>query len=65
MAPTASLADGGYVVAVPNLYHRSGAFPPFDPAQVAAGGSETRIAFMAMIRSSRTCDMVMRRHQWP
>ena len=52
------LADAGYVVAVPNLYHRSGAFPPFDPAQVAAGGAE-RDRFMGMIRSIDG-DMVMR-----
>jgi len=30
----ARLAGAGYVVAVPNLYHRSGAFAPFDPALV-------------------------------
>ena len=52
------LADAGYVVAVPNLYHRSGTFPPFDPAQVAAGGAE-RDRFMAMIRTING-DMVMR-----
>src|SRR5215510_9624658 len=46
----ARLADGGYVVAVPNLYHRSGTFPPFDPALVASGGAE-RDRFMGMIRS--------------
>jgi len=44
------LADAGYVVAMPNLYHRAGAFAPFDPAQVAAGGAE-RERFMGMIRS--------------
>jgi carboxymethylenebutenolidase len=44
------LSDAGYVVAVPNLYHRSGAFPPFDPAQVAAGGAE-RERFTSMIKS--------------
>ena len=54
----ARLADAGYVVAVPNLYHRSGAFPPFDPALVAAGGAE-RDRFMGMIRSIDG-DMVMR-----
>jgi carboxymethylenebutenolidase len=52
------LADAGYVVAVPNLYRRSGSFPPFDPVQVAAGGAE-RDRFMAMIRSIDG-DMVMR-----
>src|SRR3569832_125044 len=44
------LAAAGYVVALPNLYHRSGTFPPFDPALVAAGGAE-RDRFMGMIRS--------------
>jgi carboxymethylenebutenolidase len=52
------LAGAGYVVAVPNLYHRSGAFLPFDPALVAAGGAE-RDRFMAMIRSIDG-DLVMR-----
>jgi carboxymethylenebutenolidase len=52
------LADAGYVVALPNLYHRSGAFLPFDPAQVAAGGAE-RDRFTSMIRSIDG-DMVMR-----
>jgi carboxymethylenebutenolidase len=52
------LADAGYVVAVPNLYHRSGAFPPFDPALVAAGGAE-RDRFMSMIKSING-DLVMR-----
>jgi carboxymethylenebutenolidase len=51
------LADAGYVVAVPNLYHRSGAFAPFDPALVAAGGAE-RDRFMSMIRSING-DLVM------
>jgi carboxymethylenebutenolidase len=44
------LAGAGYVVAIPNLYHRSGRFSPFDPALVAAGGAE-RDRFMGMIRS--------------
>jgi carboxymethylenebutenolidase len=52
------LTDAGYVVAVPNLYHRSGAFPPFDPALVAAGGAE-RDRFMSMIKSING-DLVMR-----
>jgi carboxymethylenebutenolidase len=34
------LAANGFVVALPNLYYRSGAFPPFDPRLVAAGGAE-------------------------
>jgi len=53
----ARLAAAGYVVAVPNLYHRSGAFPPFDPALVAAGGAE-RDRFMGMIKSING-DLVM------
>lgn len=44
------LAGYGYVVAVPNLYHRTGPFPPFDPALVAAGGAE-RDRFTQLIRS--------------
>jgi len=52
------LAAGGYVVAVPNLYYRSGPFPPFDPATVAAGGTE-RERFMGQIRSIDG-EMVMR-----
>jgi carboxymethylenebutenolidase len=43
------LADGGYVVAVPNLYHRT-PFAPFDPVAVAAGGAE-RDRFRSMIAS--------------
>src|SRR6185436_11238168 len=53
----ARLATAGYVVAVPNLYHRSGSFAPFDPALVAAGGDE-RDRFMHMIRSING-DLVM------
>ena len=44
------LAEHGYVVAVPNLYHRTTNFKPFDPALVAAGGAE-KDRFMSMIRS--------------
>jgi len=51
------LAEAGYVVAVPNLYHRSGTFPPFEPALVAAGGAE-RDRFMDLIRSING-DLVM------
>jgi carboxymethylenebutenolidase len=35
---------------LPNLYYRSGAFPPFDPHLVAAGGAE-RERFSSMIKS--------------
>ena len=51
------LSNAGYVVAVPNLYHRAGALAPFDPALVAAGGAE-RDRFMGMIRSING-DLVM------
>lgn len=44
------LASHGYVVAVPNLYYRSGAYPPFDPAQVFVDGPE-RDRFKGMIAS--------------
>jgi carboxymethylenebutenolidase len=44
------LASNGYVVAVPNLYFRSGAFAPFDPKAVTVDGPE-RSRFTGMIRS--------------
>ena len=44
------LASHGYVVAVPNLYHRTGAFEPFDPKAVTTDGPE-RTRFTGMIRS--------------
>ena len=44
------LASHGYVVALPNLYYRSGAYAPFDPREVAAGGAE-RDRFKGMIAS--------------
>lgn len=44
------LASHGYVVAVPNLYHRTGAFEPFDPKAVTVDGPE-RARFTGMIRS--------------
>src|SRR5204863_3351186 len=34
------LASNGFVVAVPNLYFRSGAFAPFDPRAVTVEGPE-------------------------
>ena len=52
------LASHGYAVALPNLYYRHGAFPPFDPKAVAAGGSE-RDRFKGMIASINDT-MVMR-----
>lgn len=44
------LASNGYVVAVPNLYYRTGAFAPFDPKQVFGDGPE-RVRFRSMIDS--------------
>jgi carboxymethylenebutenolidase len=52
------LAANGFVVALPNLYYRSGAFEPFDPKQVAEGGAE-RDRFKGMI-ASITNTLVMR-----
>jgi carboxymethylenebutenolidase len=52
------LASDGYVVAVPNLYYRSGAFAPFDQSEVIAEGPE-RVRFKGMI-ASITDTMVMR-----
>ena len=44
------LASHGYVVVVPNLYYRTGAFDPFDPRAVTVEGPE-RVRFTGMIRS--------------
>ncbi len=52
------LASNGYVVAVPNLYYRSGTYAPFDPKQVVVDGPE-RDRFKGMIRTI-TDTMVMR-----
>jgi carboxymethylenebutenolidase len=52
------LASHGYAVALPNLYYRHGAFPPFDPGAVVAGGTE-RDRFRTMI-ASISSTMVMR-----
>ena len=51
------LASHGYVVALPNLYHRT-PFAPFDPKQVAVEGPE-RARFKGMV-SSINGPMVMR-----
>ncbi len=51
------LASHGYVVALPNLYHRT-PFAPFDPKQVAVEGPE-RARFKAMVASINR-SMVMR-----
>lgn len=52
------LATHGYVVVVPNLYYRSGAFAPFDPKLVVTEGPE-RDRFKALIQSINGT-MVMR-----
>ena len=44
------LASHGYFVVVPNLYHRTGAFPPFDRQAVLVEGPE-RDRFKSMIQS--------------
>jgi carboxymethylenebutenolidase len=44
------LASNGYVVAVPNLYFRTGPFAPFNPKAVTVDGPE-RSRFTGMIRS--------------
>ena len=51
------LASHGYVVALPNLYHRA-PFAPFDPKQVAVEGPE-RARFKGMVASING-PMVMR-----
>lgn len=52
------LASNGYVVLLPNLYYRSGAFEPFDATRVFSEGPE-RDRFRGMIQSI-TNTMVMR-----
>jgi carboxymethylenebutenolidase len=52
------LASDGYVVTIPNLYYRSGAFAPFDPSAVIVEGPE-RDRFKGMI-ASITDTMVVR-----
>jgi len=44
------MASNGYLVVVPNLYYRSGAFAPFDPKQVFVEGPEQK-RFRGMIQS--------------
>jgi carboxymethylenebutenolidase len=46
----ARLAAAGFVVALPNLYHRTGVFDPFDPRAVLVEGRE-RDRFKGMIAS--------------
>jgi len=45
------LADAGYVVIVPNLYYRTGAFEPFDPKKVFGGDEAERLRFRSQIDS--------------
>jgi carboxymethylenebutenolidase len=45
------LADEGYLVIVPNLYYRSGAFEPLDAKKMAAGDEPERVRFRSMIDS--------------
>jgi carboxymethylenebutenolidase len=45
------LADAGYLVAVPNLYYRTGAFEPFDPKKVFGGDEAERLRFRSQIDS--------------
>jgi carboxymethylenebutenolidase len=43
------LAEFGYVVAMPNLYHRQGSYAPFDPATVFSGGGPEFERVVAMV----------------
>jgi carboxymethylenebutenolidase len=52
------LASSGYVVALPNLYYRTGSFPPFDKRAALVEGPE-RDRFKRLIQSIDTA-MVMR-----
>src|SRR5688572_10347778 len=52
------LASSGYVVVLPNLYYRTGRFPPFDRQAVVIEGPE-RDRFKGMIQSINSA-MVMR-----
>ena len=52
------LASGGYLVALPNLYYRSGPFAPFDRQAVLVEGPE-RDRFKGLIQSINSA-MVMR-----
>lgn len=52
------LASHGFVVALPNLYYRTGAFPPFDKRAVLTDGPE-RDRFKGMIQSINSA-IVMR-----
>ena len=45
------LADAGYLVAVPNLYYRTGSFEPFDPKKVFGGDEAERLRFRRQIDS--------------
>jgi len=45
------LASHGYLVLLPNLYYRAGAFPPFDPATIFTPGNPERERLTALLRS--------------
>jgi carboxymethylenebutenolidase len=45
------LAEAGYIVAVPNLYYRTGAFEPFDPKKVFEGDEAEQRRFRSQIAS--------------
>jgi carboxymethylenebutenolidase len=49
------MADGGYVVLLPDLFYRHGPYPPFDPRAVFAGGNvrETLKDFFASTDNRR------------
>ena len=51
------LVDAGYAVVQPNLYWRSGPFPPFEPAKAFADPDE-RERLMKLLRSVRVEDVV-------
>jgi carboxymethylenebutenolidase len=52
------LASNGYFVLLPDVFHRSAPFAPFDPATVFSGGPD-RDRLMAIVKAT-TSDMTMR-----
>lgn len=51
------LASHGYFVLMPNLFHRSGPFEPFDAASVFSGGPD-RARLMTLIQSTNSAFMM-------